>query len=117
MLAAAGFGLLQAAAAFAPDMATFLALLCGMGLVNLVFQASANSYVQLAVDPELRGRVMGLFMLVFMGGTAIGAPFLGEITTHLGARAGMAVCGIVPAVAALITAVALSTATRGHSEP
>ena len=52
------FGLLQAAAGLAPDMAVFLALLVGMGFVNLAFQAMANASVQLTVDPALRGRVM-----------------------------------------------------------
>ena len=79
----------QAAAALAPDLAVFLVLLAAMGFVNLVCQAMANASVQLAVDPELRGRVMGLYMLVFIGGTPIGAPIIGAITSHYGARAGM----------------------------
>jgi predicted MFS family arabinose efflux permease len=44
---------------------------------------------------------MGLYMLVFVGGTPIGAPIIGVITSHFGARTGMAVCGIVPLLAAL----------------
>ena len=86
VLAAAGFGLAQAAAAIAPDMAVFLALLVAMGFLNLAFQSMANASVQLAVDPELRGRVMGLYMLAFIGGTPIGAPVIGVITNHFGAR-------------------------------
>jgi MFS family permease len=106
--AAAAFGLLQMTAAVMPDMAGFLPLIAGMGLVNLVFQAMANSSVQLAVDPRLRGRVMGLYMLVFIGGTPIGAPIIGAVTSHFGARAGMAACGAVPALAAVITAVVMA---------
>jgi MFS family permease len=113
VLSAAAFGLLQAAAAIAPDMAVFLTLLVAMGFVNLVFQAMANASVQLAVDPELRGRVMGLYMLVFVGGTPIGAPIIGALTNHFGARAGMAVCGIVPALAAM----AVATTRRQRAEP
>ncbi|HEX2822480.1 MAG TPA: MFS transporter [Streptosporangiaceae bacterium] len=101
---AAGFGLLEAAAAIAPDLPSFLVLLVAMGFANLVFQAMANAYVQLAVDPELRGRVMGLYMMVFAGGTPIGAPIIGVLTSHLGARAGMAICGVVPVIAALVVA-------------
>jgi MFS family permease len=101
---AAAFGLLQVAAAIAPDLALFLPLLAGMGLVNLAFQAMANASVQLAVDPDLRGRVMGLYMLVFIGGTPIGAPIIGALTSQFGARAGMAVCGAVPALAAVVAA-------------
>jgi len=106
LLSAAAFGLAQAAAAIAPGMAVFLTLLVAMGFLNLLFQAMANASVQLAVDPELRGRVMGLYMLAFIGGTPIGAPVIGALTNHFGARAGMAICGAVPALAAVLVAAA-----------
>ena len=93
-------------AAIAPDLAVFLVLLGAMGFANLVFQSRANASVQLAVDPGLRGRVMGLYMLAFIGGTPIGAPIIGVLTNHLGARAGMAICGVVPLLAAVVMAVA-----------
>jgi MFS family permease len=112
--AAAVFGLLQATAALAPDLVAFLPLLAAMGFVNLAFQAMANASVQLAVDPELRGRVMGLYMLVFIGGTPIGAPVVGALTNQFGARAGMAVCGVVPALAAAVMAVALARRNDGR---
>jgi MFS family permease len=112
---AAAFGLLEAGAALAPDLATFLTLLAVMGFVNLVCQAMANASVQLSVDPELRGRVMGLYMLVFVGGTPIGAPIIGAITSHYGARAGMLVCGVIPALAAVI--VAFSGRERSSEQP
>ena len=104
--ASLAFGLAQAGAAIAPGMATFLFLLGVMGFVNLAFQAMANASVQLAVDAAMRGRVMGLYMLAFMGGTPIGAPIIGALTNELGARAGMAICGAVPTLAAVIMAVA-----------
>jgi MFS family permease len=104
VLSAAAFGLLQVTAAIAPDLAAFLPLLAAMGFVNLVFQAMANASVQLAVDPGLRGRVMGLYMLVFIGGTPIGAPVIGTLTNQFGARAGMLICGAVPALAAVAVA-------------
>jgi MFS family permease len=103
---AALFGILQAVAALVPDLASFLVLLIAMGLVNLVCQAMANASVQLAVEPELRGRVMGLYMLVFIGGTPLGAPVIGAVTSHFGARTGMLVCGVVPALAAVVVAAA-----------
>jgi MFS family permease len=109
---AAVFGILQATAALAPDMAVFLTLLAFMGFVNLVCQAMANASVQLSVDPELRGRVMGLYMLAFIGGTPIGAPVIGAVTSHFGARAGMLVCGVVPTLAAVIAAAAAARRLR-----
>ena len=115
-LSAALFGLLQAAAAIAPDMAVFLLLLSATGFTNLAFQSMANACVQLAVDAGLRGRVMGLYMLVFIGGTPIGAPLIGALTSHFGARAGMAVCGVIPALAAAVTAATL-VRRRGGAAP
>jgi MFS family permease len=109
---AAVFGVLQAAAALAPDLAAFLVLLVAMGFVNLVCQAMANASVQLAVDPEIRGRVMGLYMLVFIGGTPLGAPLIGAVTSHYGARTGMLVCGVIPALAAAVMAVAVARRSR-----
>ena len=112
VITAAAFGLLQATAALAPDLGLFLTLLIAMGFVNLICQAMANAAVQLAVDPELRGRVMGLYMLVFIGGTPIGAPVIGAITSHFGARAGMLVCGVLPALAAVVVAAAVARGNR-----
>ena len=109
---AAMFGVLQAVAALAPDLALFLVLLVAMGFVNLICQAMANASVQLAVDPEIRGRVMGLYMLVFIGGTPIGAPTIGAVTSHFGARTGMEVCGVIPALAAVIVAAAVARRRR-----
>jgi MFS family permease len=112
---AALFGILQAVAALAPDLATFLVLLIAMGFVNLVCQAMANASVQLSVDPELRGRVMGLYMLAFIGGTPLGAPVIGAVTSHFGARTGMLVCGVAPALAAVIVAVAVRRQRRAEA--
>jgi MFS family permease len=103
--AGAAFGVSQAAAAVAPGLGVFLVLLVAMGLTNLAFQAMANSSVQLWSDPRLRGRIMGLYMLVFTGGTPIGAPIIGALTSHFGARVGMSVCGVIPAVAAVLLGV------------
>src|SRR5262249_49075105 len=82
---AAAFGPLHAAAAVMPGRPEFLMVIAAMGFVNLVFQAMANASVQLAVEPRLRGRVMGLYMLVFVGGTPFGAPLIGAVTSHFGA--------------------------------
>jgi MFS family permease len=106
VLAGAAFGLCQVAAAVAPGLGFFLVLLVGMGLTNLAFQAMANSSVQLWSDPHLRGRIMGLYMLVFTGGTPIGAPLIGAITSHFGPRVGMSVCGVIPAATAAALAAA-----------
>jgi MFS family permease len=86
-----------------------------MGLANLAFQAMANASVQLATDSRMRGRVMGIYMLAFIGGTPLGAPLVGALTSHFGARAGMTVCGVVPALAAVgVAAVRRRTVHRSR---
>ena len=115
VLSAAAFGFLEAAAAVAPDLAMFLVLLGALGLANLAFQSMANASVQLAVDSRLRGRVMGLYMLAFIGGTPIGAPLIGALTSQFGARVGMTVCGVVPALAAVVVATALARRRRAEA--
>ncbi len=76
----------------------------------------ANASVQLAVDPALRGRVMGLYLLVFIGGTPFGAPAIGLLTNRFGARAGMACCGIVPILAACVMAAAIARRRRARRD-
>jgi MFS family permease len=109
-----GFGALQAAASLAPNAAVLLVVLVAVGLVNLAFQAMANSSVQLWVDPDVRGRVMGLYLLAFVGGTPLGAPLVGWITETWGARVGLAFCGLVPAGAAAVVAVLLARRVGVH---
>jgi MFS family permease len=104
VLAGGLFGVFQALDATAPDLPGFLALLICMGAANLAFQAMANASVQLRVDPQVRGRVMGLYLLAFMGGTPIGAPIIGGLTNHFGARAGMFACGLIPILACIAIA-------------
>jgi MFS family permease len=111
---AAAFGALQAAAALAPSLITFVTLIILMGVVNLAFQSMAASSVQLWTDPALRGRVMGLYVLVFIGGTPIGAPLIGAVCVHFGARAAMFLCGVVPALSAVPVALSL---VRGGGAP
>jgi MFS family permease len=112
VLAAAGFGAAQIAAALAPGLGVFLVALVAMGVVNLAFQAMANSSVQTWVAPEVRGRVMGLYMLAFVGGTPFGGPVIGWVTEAFGARVGMAVCGLIPLLAAIVVAGVLARHVR-----
>jgi MFS family permease len=114
VLAGAAFGAAQFAAALAPGLGVFLVALVAMGMVNLAFQAMANSSVQSWVDPEVRGRVMGLYMLAFVGGTPLGGPVIGWITDAFGARVGMAVCGLLPLLAAVVVAAVLARHARAE---
>ena len=101
------FGAAEAATALAGDRIAFLGLLLVVGFSNLAFQTVANSAIQLWTDPGMRGRVLGVYGQVFVGGTPIGAPVVGAFTEHVGGRAGMAACGLVPLGVAIIVAVVL----------
>ena len=82
----AAFVLASTAAALAPTYWTFAFLLVPVGLSAMTILPTANSIVQLSVEPEMRGRVMSLYLAIFMGGTPLGAPLLGWIGATYGAR-------------------------------
>ncbi|GAA0986391.1 MULTISPECIES: MFS transporter [Streptomyces violaceusniger group] len=98
--AALMFGVLEMVAAATPYFWLFAALMVPIGIFSLTFNVTANSSVQLATDPAMRGRVMSLFMMVFVGGTPIGGPLVGWLTDTCGARIGFAAGGLISAAAA-----------------
>ncbi|MQY38062.1 hypothetical protein SRB17_60700 [Streptomyces sp. RB17] len=98
--AALAFGTLEVVAALAPSYWLFALLMVPIGVFGLTVNVTANTAVQMATDPAMRGRVMSLFMMVFMGGTPLGAPVVGWITDTYGARVGFALGGVVSAAAA-----------------
>ena len=61
---------------------------------------SANSYVQTHSDPAVRGRVMGIYLLIFMGGTPFGSLLIGYLTEAIGVRQTIAFCGGISLLAA-----------------
>ncbi|MBW8702650.1 hypothetical protein MBT84_23930 [Streptomyces sp. MBT84] len=99
--AAAAFGVLEVVAAVAPSLWLFALLMVPIGICGLTVNVTANTTVQMGTDPAMRGRVMALFMMVFMGGTPLGAPVVGWITDAYGARIGFAVGGLISAAAAV----------------
>jgi MFS family permease len=72
--------------ATAPNYVMFSIWLVPTGLAALTALTTANAMVQLSVDPAMRGRVMALYMAIFLGGTPVGAPLIGWIGDVLGAR-------------------------------
>ena len=72
------------------------------GLTALTTLVSANSIVQTSTDPAIRGRVMGLYLLIFMGGTPFGSPLIGTATELLGIRPTIALCGGISLAASVI---------------
>lgn len=98
--AALAFGSLEIVAALAPSYWLFALLMVPIGIFGLTVNVTANTAVQMATDPAMRGRVMALFMMVFMGGTPVGAPVVGWVTDTYGARIGFALGGVVAAASA-----------------
>lgn len=86
MLALTGFTVSAGLGALAPTYVLFAVTLVPMGLAALTAMTTANAMVQLSVDPQMRGRVMALYMAVFMGGTPLGAPIVGWVGEAFGAR-------------------------------
>jgi MFS family permease len=98
--AAVTFGAVEIVAALAPSLWLFALLMAPIGMFGMTVNVTANTSVQMATDPAMRGRVMALYMMVFMGGSPIGAPIAGWITDAYGVRAGLAVGGAISALAA-----------------
>ena len=86
LVALAGFTVASGIAALAPTYEVFALALIPTGLASLTALTTANAMVQLSVDAQMRGRVMALYMAVFMGGTPLGAPIIGWIGDAFGAR-------------------------------
>lgn len=108
--AAVVFGVLEVVAAFAPHFWIFAGLLVLIGMFGLTVNVTANSTVQMASDPAVRGRVMSLYMMVFVGGTPVGAPVFGWITDVYGPRIGFAAGGLLSLAGALLVGLMLARA-------
>jgi MFS family permease len=102
--AALVFGMLEIAVGLMPTYATFAALLVPTGAAVLTFTTAANSTLQIGADPLMRGRVMAVYVLVFLGGTPLGAPIVGWLAEVAGPRVSIVAGGAVSALATLALA-------------
>ena len=84
-----------------PNYISYVIWLPICGVTALTTLVSANSIVQTSTDPAIRGRVMGLYLLIFMGGTPFGSPLIGSTTELIGIRPTIAVCGGISLFASL----------------
>jgi MFS family permease len=100
VLSAALFGAAQLVAAVAPTEGVQLLALVPLGAASVTFAAGVNSSLQLASAEHLRGRVMALYSVVFLGSTPIGAPLVGWLAESAGPRWAL----VLGALAALATA-------------
>jgi MFS family permease len=106
--AALVFGALEIVAATTPALWMFALLMVPLGLFGMTVNVTTNTSIQMSTDPAMRGRVMALYMMVFLGGSPVGAPIVGWITDTYGARVGLAAGGAVAAVAAAVIGLILA---------
>lgn len=84
--AAAGFGVAMTLLALSPNTAVAFAVGVLLGLSSIAFMTSSTAIVQTRANPSMRGRVLALQAMVFLGSTPIGGPIVGTISQQLGAR-------------------------------
>jgi len=109
---AAIFGVVILIAAFAPNLTVELVSLALVGAASVTFLAKGNSTLQLTASPQMRGRVMALWAVAFMGSTPIGGPLAGFVSENAGARWGLAMGGAACFAAALLGLIAVRRRRR-----
>lgn len=102
LLASASFSALLALLAVTQVLAITLGLLVVLGIAGVIFGTTANSLVQLNVPDELRGRVMSLYVLLFIGSTPVGSFLIGTLSSAFGVEAALMVCAILCAVGVIV---------------
>jgi len=115
--AALAFGVVEVVIALMPTYLTFVALTPLLGITALTTITSANTLIQLRVAPELRGRVMALYLMVFMGGTPFGSPLIGWVGELLGPRWAIAVGGLASIVGTLLCVAVFARGLSRRPDP
>jgi MFS family permease len=114
-LAAIGWGIAILAAAVAPSMALELAALVFVGYGSITFNSLAKTTLQLAARPEMRGRVMALWALAWLGSTPIGGPIIGWAGQAIGARWALVIGGLATLACGILALPALTRIDRRAS--
>ncbi|MEU2990257.1 MFS transporter [Streptomyces griseoincarnatus] len=110
IVAAMAFGALEILAAASPELWVFALIMVPLGLVSMTVNVTTNTSLQMSTDPSVRGRVMALYMMVFLGGAPVGAPIVGWVTDTYGARVGFAAGGGIAMTAAAVIGLVLARA-------
>ncbi|HVF03512.1 MAG TPA: MFS transporter [Frankiaceae bacterium] len=108
---AIAFGVLETALGFMPNIVWFSILLVPTGFAVITFTSTALSTVQLGADEAMRGRVLALYALVFVGGTPFGAPVIGWLGEHVGPRSTLVVGGVGSLVVSVLAGYLLARST------
>jgi MFS family permease len=116
VLAALAFGTVEILAGLAPSYLTFVLWTPLLGITALTMITAANATVQLGTAPMMRGRVMALYMMIFMGGTPVGAPIVGWIGETFGARWTL-IGGGLGTILGVLLAAAVFSRSQGMLDP
>ncbi len=106
-IASVAFGLTTAVTAFAPSVGVASACLVAVGATSIWFLSTGNATLQMAAAPEMRGRVMSLWTVAFIGSTAVGGPLMGLVAEQAGPRWALAVGALAALAAAGIGAIVI----------
>ncbi|MBH0131291.1 MFS transporter [Salinibacterium sp. NK8237] len=106
------YGAMMMLAGIVPVYGLFLGVLIGVGLSRLLLMTAAETMVQLSSNLVIRGRVMAFWVMVILGGQAIGGPLMGTIAELWGAKLAFVIAGGVPAAVAIGIAIVLSRSGR-----
>ncbi|WP_017793617.1 MFS transporter [Leucobacter salsicius] len=110
--AAGGIGVVSLVSAFMPSFWAFGGSFVFLGFSTATLLTTANGFVQTTAAPQVRGRVIALYIAVLMGGTPLGAPLVGAAADGLGARSTLVISALAGFVAFLVGAVWLVTARK-----
>lgn len=102
------FGSIHVAAAFAPTLPIALVALFFLGATSIRFLALGNATLQLAASPQMRGRVMALWAVAFLGSTPIGGPIVGWVGEHIGPRVALGLGGVATLACGVVAYPALT---------
>jgi MFS family permease len=119
IVASGGFGVAMLVLAASPNLGIAFPIGIAVGWTSIAFMTASTAIVQVRADPAMRGRVLALQAIVFLGSTPIGGPLLGAICDAWGARAGLVVGGAAALGAAVFGSVAMrrSLARRAPTLP
>ncbi|MGZ4761037.1 MAG: MFS transporter [Ilumatobacteraceae bacterium] len=99
VLSCYGFGVAMFLLAITPNVPFTFPIGIFVGFASITFMTTSTAIVQLRADPAMRGRVLALQAIVFLGSTPIGGPILGWVCQHFGARIGVVIGGASAIVA------------------
>ncbi len=107
LIGSLAFGAFQVVAGLMPGYVPFILVLVPMGMAFMTYVTTLNATFQLSVDPRMRGRVMSMFLLVFMGVAPIGAPVVGLLADTFGPETSLVIGGAVTLVVVTVISVLL----------